>query len=91
MSDSKIDSGSGSEKLDHFSQQVSKKEHVFPFSDSVKQTLLTLYHRGMTGWGTKKSHLIAIAEERTGLKSEQIKVKLIVFYLIVIGVTLFSR
>lgn len=54
-------------------QQV-KKEHVLPFPEPTKQTMLSLYRRGMTGWGKQKANLIDIAKEETGLDLNQIKV-----------------
>ncbi len=72
------DSDGHSKKLDPSSQPVPilQKAHVPAFTEPVKQTLLSLHQRGMTGWGLKKSHLIAIAEEKTGLKLDQIQVNI---------------
>ena len=51
------------------------KGRVMPFTESVNQSLLFLYHRGMTGWGKKKAHFIDIAKSETGLDAKQIKVR----------------
>ncbi len=59
---------------------IMPKQNV-PFTEPVKQTLLFLHRRGMTGWGLKKSHMIAIAEEKTGLKLDQIQVSIFILWM----------
>lgn len=44
------------------------------FSDSVKHTLLSLYRKGMTGWGKQKTPFIDMAIQQTGLQMSQIQV-----------------
>lgn len=45
-----------------------------PFPMAVQQTLLSLYKKGMTGWGKQKEPFLYVAMERTKLDLSQIKV-----------------
>ena len=45
-----------------------------PFPEHIKQTLSSLYARGMTGWGEKYEPFLTTAKKTTGLTVEQIKV-----------------
>ena len=45
-----------------------------PFPERINQTPLSLYARGMTGWGEKYEPFLTTAKETTGLTVEQIMV-----------------
>ena len=74
MSDSDSDELNASTLVENDGSLPNPPQHVLPFSEAVKQTLLSLYSRGMIGWGKQKANLIDIAKEETGLDLGQIKV-----------------
>jgi len=45
-----------------------------PHPEAVQRTLLSLYQKGMTGWGQKYEPFLMTASEKTGLTVAQIKV-----------------
>ena len=61
-------------ELDTHRNERSAHGHGGPFSESARQTLLSLYKKGMTGWGKKKQPFLEIAKQDTGLTEQQIQV-----------------
>ena len=45
-----------------------------PFPETTTKTLLSLYSRGITGWGLKYEPFLTVAQDATNLSLEQIKV-----------------